>query len=199
MRVGILGGTFNPPHHGHLICAQEARIQLELDEVRLVPLHTPAHRSLEGDEDVSPDQRLAMTKLSIIGQPGLAVSTLELDRGGTSWTVDTLAELADNERDNQFTLIIGADQAMSFGNWREPERIAQLAEIAVATRVDHNREEAIAEIVRATGGKEPLPFEMPRVDISSTLIRDRIYNGATVAHFVPAGVPEMIEEANLYR
>lgn len=199
MRVGILGGTFNPPHHGHLICAQEARIQLDLDEVRLVPVSDPPHRTLDGDENVDAQTRLAMTKLAVIGQPGLAVSTVELDREGTSYTVDTLASLVEQEPDTQFTLIIGADQAMSFGNWREPEKIGQLAEIAVATRVDHNRDEAVAEVIRATEGKEPIQFEMPRVDISSTLIRDRVYRGATVAHFVPAGVPELIEEAGLYR
>ena len=77
--------------------------------------------------------------------------------------------MVDQEPDAQFTLIIGADQAMSFGNWREPERIAQLADIAVAARVDNDREEALAEVIRATGGKEPLHFAMPRVDISSTL------------------------------
>lgn len=199
MRVGILGGTFNPPHHGHLICAQEARIQLDLDEVRLVPVSDPPHRKLEGDENVDAPTRFAMAKLAVIGQPGLAVSSVELDRDGPSYTVDTLATLADQEPDTQFTLIIGADQAMSFGNWREPERIAALADIAVATRVDHNREEALAEVVRATEGKEPVQFEMPRIDISSTFIRDRVYRDATVAHLVPAGVPELIEEAGLYR
>jgi nicotinate-nucleotide adenylyltransferase len=199
MRVGILGGTFSPPHHGHLICAQEARIQLDLDVVWLIPVGDPPHRRLEGDEAVSKEHRLAMTKLAVIGQPGLEVSTIELDRDGTSYTVDTLAELNEQEPDAQLTLIIGADQAMSFGNWREPERIAELADIAVATRVDHDRQQAVAEVIRATGGKEPLEFAMPRVDISSTLIRDRVYSGATVAHFVPAGVPELIEEAGLYR
>ncbi|HEV8234622.1 MAG TPA: nicotinate-nucleotide adenylyltransferase [Gemmatimonadaceae bacterium] len=199
MRIGILGGTFSPIHHGHVICAQEARIQLELDGVRLLPVGTPPHRDLESDEDPGDQHRLNMVKLAVIGQPGLEISTAELDREGTSYTVDTLAELVDQEPDAQFTLIIGADQAMSFGNWREPERIAELADIAVATRVDHNRDEAIAEVIRATGGKEPIPFAMPRIDISSTFIRERIYRGATVAHLVPAGIPELIEEAQLYR
>lgn len=199
MRVGILGGTFSPPHHGHLICAQEARIQLDLDSVRLVPVGVPPHRRLEEEDDPGDQNRLSMVKLAVIGQPGLEVSTIELDREGTSYSVDTLEALVENEPDAQFTLIIGADQAMSFGNWRQPERIAELADIAVATRVDHNRDEAIAEVVRATGGKEPLPFEMPRIDISSTLIRERAYRGRTVAHLVPAGVAELIEEGGLYR
>jgi nicotinate-nucleotide adenylyltransferase len=199
MRVGILGGTFSPIHHGHVICAQEARVQLELDAVRIMPVGTPPHRQLETDEDPGDKHRLSMVRLAVIGQPGLEVSTAELEREGTSYTVDTLAELVDQEPDAQFTLIIGADQAMSFGNWREPERIAEMADIAVATRVDHNRDEAIAEVIRATGGKEPIAFAMPRIDISSTFIRERIYRGHTVAHLVPAGIPELIEEAQLYR
>jgi nicotinate-nucleotide adenylyltransferase len=198
-RVGILGGTFSPIHHGHVICAQEARIQLELDVVRMLPVGTPPHREMESDEDPGDKHRLSMVRLAVIGQPGLEVSTAELDREGTSYTVDTLAALVDQEPNAQFTLIIGADQAMSFGNWREPERIAQMADIAVATRVDHNRDEAIAEVVRATGGKQPIAFAMPRVDISSTFIRERIYRRETVAHLVPAGIPELIEEAQLYR
>jgi nicotinate-nucleotide adenylyltransferase len=199
MRVGILGGTFSPPHHGHVIAAQEARLQLDLDLVRLIPVGTPPHRELDADADPGDDLRLSMTKLAVIGQPGLEVSTIELEREGTSYSVDTLEALVDQEPDTQFVLIIGADQAMSLGNWREPERIGQLAEIAVATRVDHNREEAFAEVVRATDGKEPLLIEMPRIDISSTMIRDRVYSGATVAHLVPAGIPELIQEAGLYR
>jgi nicotinate-nucleotide adenylyltransferase len=159
----------------------------------------PPHRNLEDDENPGDKHRLSMCRLAVIGQPGLEVADIELEREGTSYTVDTLEELAKQEPDTQFTLIIGADQAMAFGNWREPERIAQLADIAVATRVDHNRDEAVAEVIRATNGKEPLPFEMPRIDISSTLIRDRVYRGATVAHLVPAGIPELIEEAGLYR
>lgn len=198
MRVGIFGGAFNPPHHGHVICAQEARIQLDLDEVRLVPVSDPPHRNLDDDANPGAELRLAMTKLAVIGQPGLLVSSIELDREGTSYTVDTLAALNDREPDADFTLIIGADQAMSFGNWREPERIAGLADIAIAARVEHNREEAIAEVERATGGRSPLPFDMPRIDVSSTLIRDRVYRGSSVSHFVPAGISELIEEEGLY-
>jgi nicotinate-nucleotide adenylyltransferase len=198
-RVGILGGTFSPVHHGHVICAQEARLQLELDVVRLMPVGTPPHRQLEDDEDPGDQHRLSMVRLAVIGQPGLEVATDELEREGTSYTVDTLSALVDQEPDNEFTLIIGADQAMSFGNWRDPEKIAELADVAVAARVDHNVGEAVEEVIRATGGKEPRTFAMPRVDISSTFIRERVYRGSTVAHLVPAGIPELIEEAELYR
>jgi nicotinate-nucleotide adenylyltransferase len=198
MRVGIFGGTFNPPHHGHVICAQEARIQLDLDEVRLMPLGTPVHREIADADGADSTTRLSMTRLAVIGQPGLEVSTLELDNDGPSYTVDTLEQLTAKEQGNEFTLIVGADQAMAFGKWRDPERIAELAQIAIAARVDHNQDEAVAEVVRATGGKQPQVFDMPRIDLSSSEIRERVYRGRTVAHMVPAGIPELIEERELY-
>ncbi|MBI4897291.1 MAG: nicotinate (nicotinamide) nucleotide adenylyltransferase [Actinobacteria bacterium] len=198
MRLGILGGTFNPPHHGHVICAQEARIQLDLEEVRLMPVGEPPHRTIDPANDPGAEARVAMCRLAVIGQPGLGVSTVEIDRPGPSYTVDTLEALAASESDTQLTLVIGADQAMSFGNWRQPERIGELAEIAVAARVDHDRDEAVAEVARATG-VEPRIFDMPRIDISSSFIRDRVYRGRTVAHFVPAGVAELIEGKGCYR
>jgi nicotinate-nucleotide adenylyltransferase len=198
-KIGILGGTFSPPHHGHIICAQEARLQLDLDVVRLVPVGIPSHKDFQEGDNPGGESRLAMTRLAIEGQEALEVSTVELDREGLSYTVDTLEQLTEAEPDAQFTLIIGADQAMSFGNWRDPERIGRLAAIAVAARVDHNRAEAVDEVRRATGGVEPLIFEMPRVDISSTFIRDRAYNGDTVAHLMPVGVAKLLAENGIYR
>lgn len=197
MRVGIFGGAFNPPHHGHLICAAEARFQLDLDEVRLMPVGEAPHRTLEAG--ATSQQRLAMARLSQLGQDGIEVTDIELTRPGPSYTVDTLAALKAAEPDNQLTLIIGADQAMSFGNWREPQRIAELAQIAVAARVEHNHQEAVAEVERATAGARPQVFDMPRIDISSTLIRERAGDGQPIAHLVPAGVAELIEEAGLYQ
>lgn len=198
MRIGLFGGSFSPPHHGHIICAQEARIQLDLDEVWLLPVGSPPHREFKADQHPPDELRLAMCRLAVIGQPGLSVCTEELDRDGTSYTVDTLQALAEIDPSNEFTLIVGADQAMAFGNWREPDRIGQLAEIAIATRVDHDREQSISEVTRATGGKQPVAIDMPRIDISSSLIRERIYEGHTVAHLVPAGIAELIEEQRLY-
>lgn len=195
MQCGIFGGTFDPPHHGHVICAQEARIQLDLDEVRLLPVGRPVHREEPGADPLT---RAAMTRMAVIGQPGLEVSTIELENEGPSYTVDTLEKLTAKEQGNDFTLIIGADQAMAFGNWREPQRIGELVQIAIAARVDHDQDEAVAEVIRATEGREPVVFDMPRIDLSSTEIRDRVYRGRTVAHMVPAGIPELIEERGLY-
>lgn len=198
MRIGLLGGTFNPPHHGHLICAEEARIQLDLDEVLLVPAGNPPHRDLDPEQDADPEQQLQMCRLAVAGQTSLGVSSVETDRPGPSFTVDTLEQLAKDEPDNELVLIIGADQAASFGNWHEPERIAELAQIAVAARVDYDVEEALAEVERASGVK-PVVFDMPRIDISSSLIRDRVYRDRVISHVVPLAVAEYVAEQGLYR
>jgi nicotinate-nucleotide adenylyltransferase len=196
-RVGVFGGAFNPPHLGHVVCAQEARIELELDRVLLVPVGRPPHREPISEADA--EQRLAMTRLAAIGQPGIEVSTIELDRDGTSFTADTLALLVEQEPEAELVLIIGADQAVAFGDWHEPGRVAQLALVAVAGRAGAELEAAAAEVGRHTGERVPLTFEMPRIDISSSMIRARVGKGETVAHLVPAGVAELIKEAGLYR
>lgn len=197
MEVGIYGGSFNPPHHAHVICAQAARIELGLDEVRLMPAGNPPHRQLESDP--GSELRLAMVRLAAIGQPGLVVSTDEIERGGASWTVDTLEALALAEPDTKFTLIIGADQAQSFGRWREPERIGELAAIAVAGRGEEDLQAALSEVERVTGAGRSQSFAMPRIDITSTSVRELAARGETVAHLVPAGVAEVIEQEGLYR
>lgn len=198
MRKGLLGGTFNPPHHGHLICAAEARIQLSLDCVLLVPAAHPPHRELDPETDASPEQRLAMARLAVDGQTALKVSDIEIARADTSYTVDTLEALAKESPSDEFTLVIGADQALSFGNWRQPERIAQLATIAVAARVEHDLEGALAEVERATGVRAT-SFDMPRIDLSASLIRDRVYRGRSVTHMMPLAVAGYIEQEELYQ
>lgn len=196
MRIGLFGGTFNPPHHGHIVGAQEARLRLELDEIWLLPTGDPPHREIEGDPGAT--ARLSMCRLALIGQPAMAISTAELNRDGPSWTVDTLRELVSAQPTDAFTLVVGADQALSFGQWREPQAIGELADIAVAARAGSDYEQALAAVEAATG-KRPATFEMPTIDISSTMIRERVARGETCAHLVPAGVTEFIEEAGLYR
>lgn len=198
MQTGLLGGTFNPPHHGHLICAAEARIQLSLDRVLLMPAGRPPHRQLNPEQDASPFQRLEMTRLAAQDQTALEVSDAEISRDDTSYTVDTLERLAKDSPNDQFTLIIGADQALSFGNWRAPERIGELATIAVAARVEHDVASALAEVERATG-RPATSFDMPRVDLSASLIRDRVHRGRSVTHMMPPSVAAYIEREGLYR
>lgn len=193
-RVGIFGGAFNPPHHGHLICAQEARRQLGLDLVRILPTGDAPHRAIEQPADL----RVELARRALIGQAGLELCLDEVERDGPSYSVDTLAQMKEAEPDTALTLIIGADQAEQFATWREPARIGELADVAVAMRGDHDHERALHGVSQAIG-REPLTFAMPRVDISSSDIRARIARGDAVSHLVPLAVAEAIESGGHYR
>src|SRR5919107_4273587 len=137
--IGILGGTFNPPHIGHLVCAQEARAQLGLDRVLVVPVHTPPHK--EAIDDPGPEARLALCRAAIGDDEELEVSTLEIERGGPSYTVDTLRALHGSREGDDLTFIAGGDMASSLPSWREPEAVLELARMAVAEREEHRRPE----------------------------------------------------------
>ncbi len=195
MRIGLLGGAFNPPHIGHVICAQEARLQLDLDVVNLMPVCVPPHREL--DDDPGAAVRLELCRAAIVGHDGLGVLAAEVERGGASFTVETLEALSQSQPRNEFTLVIGADQALAFGNWRDPERIGRLARIAVAARADADRDAALAEVERASEAEAVL-VNMPRIDVSSSLIRDRIADGMACDHLLPGGVARAIRERGLY-
>jgi nicotinate-nucleotide adenylyltransferase len=195
--LGILGGTFNPPHIGHLVCAQEARAQLGLDRVVLMPVHTPPHK--EAVDDSGPEARLALCRAAIAADPGLEVSALEVERGGPSYTVDTLRALHGLREGDELTFIVGGDMASSLPDWREPEAVLELARVAVAEREEHRRQE-IAERVGALNGAQErvVFFTMPRLDISSSDIRRRVAEGRPVRWLVPGGVADEIEHRGLY-
>ena len=195
--VGILGGTFNPPHIGHLVCAQEARSQLQLDRVVLMPVHTPPHKAAL--DDPGPEARLALCQAAIAGDEELEISALEIERGGSSYTVDTLRALHGSREGDDLTFIVGGDMASSLPSWREPEAVLELARVAVAEREEHRRQE-IAERLDGLGGADEriVFFTMPRLDISSSDIRRRIAEGRPIRWLVPAEVCDEIERRGLY-
>lgn len=196
-RVGILGGTFNPPHLGHLICAQEARARLELDVVTLMPVCSPPHKAL--DDDPGPGHRLELCRRATRDDAGLDVSDLEVARGGPSYTVDTLAALHEREPGSELTWIVGGDVAASLPAWREPERVLSLARFAVVEREGAARAE-VGRVLQALGGSGDTVFlDMPRVDVSSSLIRRRVAAGLPIRYLVPDGVAEYVAEHGLYR
>lgn len=195
-RIGVLGGTFNPPHIGHIALAQEARWQLRLDHVRLIPTGRPPHRKLPVDP--GREVRYDMCVRAIEHQPGLQVSRLEIDRTQVSYTIDTLKLLKDELPGDGFTLVIGADQAMSFERWHRAHEITELADIAVAAREDDGREE-VTRHMREKLGITPEIIEIPRLDVSSSDIRERIRTGEAYSHLVPPGVFQMVEREELYR
>ena len=192
MRLGLLGGTFDPPHIGHLIAAQDALQVLALERVALLPAAIPPHKQ---DRPVTPvSHRLAMLQLACADDPRLTVETLELERAGPSYTVDTLRTLAG--RGHELFLLMGADQYAEFSTWREPRAVRQLATLGVMRRAGED----------ARAGPEPddvgyLPIRdvpVTRVDISSTMIREAVAAGRSICYLVPPAVAAYIRAHGLY-
>jgi nicotinate-nucleotide adenylyltransferase len=197
-RVGLLGGTFNPPHVGHLVCAQEACWQLGLDRVLLVPVHTPPHK--EAEEDPGVDARVRLCELAVAGDPRLAVSRVEADVPGASYTVDTLRRLHERHPEHALTFIVGGDMAHSLPSWREPQAILDLAELGVAEREGVGREDIANRLAGLNGAAERVRFfSMPRIDVSSTLVRRRAAAGQPIRYLVPDAVAAEVERSEMYR
>jgi nicotinate-nucleotide adenylyltransferase len=195
--IGILGGTFNPPHMGHLVMAQEALDQLDLDRVVFMPVAVPPHK--EAREDPGAAARLELCRLAVAHDDRFEVSTLEIERGGASFTVDTLRELHDVEPEHDLTFIVGGDMAQSLPAWREPEAILRLARLAVAEREGVRREDIARRLEPLHDGDRVVFFDMPRIDVSSSTIRRRVAEGRPVRYLVPDAVAAAIAEHGLYR
>lgn len=194
-RTGLFGGSFNPPHLGHLVCAKQARHQLGLNRVIWMPVGVAPHRVIE--EEVGPETRLEMCHMAVEGEEGLDVSDYEVKKNGPAYTVETLRHLSKGI-DGEIFLILGGDQAASFSQWREPEEVLRLAQLAVAGRGDQERDEVRAALSGIEGGERAIFFDMPRVDISSTLVRQWVKQGLPIRKLVPDGVVRYIEEWELY-
>jgi nicotinate-nucleotide adenylyltransferase len=196
LRLGILGGTFNPPHIGHLICAQEAHAQLGLDRVVLMPTGVPPHKQVESDPGA--EARYALCRAAVEGDERFDVSREELDRPGRSFTIDTLRALHDHSPQDDITFIAGGDMARSLPSWREPEAILSLATLAVAERAADQHDAIAAAIAPLAGSERVRFFDMPRVDVSSSLVRERVAAGRPVRYLVPEGVADAIAQNGWY-
>jgi nicotinate-nucleotide adenylyltransferase len=195
--LGILGGTFNPPHVAHLVMAQEALDQLGLQRVALMPVSVPPHK--EAADDPGPRVRVELCRLAVAGDERLEVSLLEVDRGSRSYTVDTLRELHDRHPDDALTFILGGDMACSLPTWREPEAILDLARLAVAERDGLGREEVLARLDPLGRSDRVAFFDMPRIDVASSTIRHRVATGHPIRYLVPDAVAQAVEARGLYR
>jgi len=199
-RIGILGGTFNPPHLGHLICAQAAQTALGLDAVVFVPVGQPPHKQITGDP--GHELRFELCCRATESNDRFEVSRAEIDRPGKSYTVDTLNALHLEHPEDQLTFIVGADMAASLSSWREPERLLSVASFAVGQRAGHGAtaEKIAAAVAEIPGASERMEFfKMGRIDISSSEIRDRVARGLPIRYLVPDGVCDLISEKGLYR
>lgn len=191
MKIGLLGGTFDPPHVGHLILGQLALEQLHLDRVLFIPAGDPwrkAHRT------VTPAvHRLAMARLAIGDNQAFAVDDCEVSREGATYTVDTLRLLREQRPGDELFLILGEDALADVPTWKEPSMLPELATIAVAPRRGTN----IPPLPFDAGGV--VRIDMPGIEISSTELREKALRGESLRYFVPDAVEEYIKEYALYR
>lgn len=196
MRIGILGGTFNPPHLGHLICAQEAYIELELDRVTLIPARIPPHKPVE--DEPGPAHRLELCRVAVGDDERFDVSDVEITREGRSYTVDTLELLHSQDPESELFLIVGGDIAAGLPKWRAPERVLSLATLAVAGRRGTSRAEVDEALSGLPGGERTEFFQMPTISVSSTVLRRRVRAGQPIRYYVPDPVVSYIDHHRLY-
>ena len=192
LRLGILGGTFDPVHLAHLILGEEAREQLELERVLFVPAGQPWRKA--GRQIAPAKDRLAMLRLATEDNHTFEVSEVELDRAGPSYTVDTLASLKEQHAGAELFFIMGQDALSDLPNWHDPARIAQLAILAVAAREGDDALE-----LPPTIGASVERVAMPMVAISGSDIRKRMAAGRSIRYLVPSAVEAYIREHALYR
>ena len=200
MRLGIFGGSFDPPHVGHLLVAQDAVTALSLDRLLIVPA---AQQPLKQGQQTPAVDRLAMVQRCFAGVPGLVVDPVEIDRGGLSYMVDTVESLQRREPSAVLHLLIGEDVLETLPRWREPERLRSMVRLVVLRR------DTAAEPVATSAGQQHaldssakhesvLHLATRRVDVSSTEIRERVRAGRSIRGFVTDAVAEYIESTGLY-
>ncbi|MGQ0669693.1 MAG: nicotinate-nucleotide adenylyltransferase [Actinomycetota bacterium] len=190
-----MGGTFDPVHHGHLLTAEEASVQFGLDEVVFVPTGQPW---MKEHGEVSPgEDRYLMTVIATASNPRFSVSRIEVDREGTTYTVETLRTLSEEHRDAELFFVTGADAMLELFHWKDPEEVLSMAHFIAATRPGYDiaafEEEALARHPSVS------VMNIPALAISSTDIRRRVREGRPIRYLVPEGVKSYIEKAGLYR
>ncbi len=197
-RLGLFGGAFDPPHIAHVALARAALSQLALDELRVFPTGSAWHKARPLSDAV---HRLEMARLAFDGLPGVVVDDRELRRVGPTYTVDTLRELHREHPQDTLVLVIGADQADTFDQWRESAEIARLAIISVAVRPRADAPAGTVDPSRLPGGGNGgqwVPITLPPLPVSATDIRARRASGLGIDHLVPAAVARYIDQHHLY-
>ncbi|HKY60307.1 MAG TPA: nicotinate-nucleotide adenylyltransferase [Gemmatimonadota bacterium] len=191
VRKGLLGGMFNPPHVAHLIVAHIVRETLGLERVVLVP--TSVH-AFKGEAEASARDRAVMAELAVAGDSALEVDRIEVRRGGISYTVDTLRELRDREPDTVWHLIVGQDNLAELDQWRDVERLPEMAQIVLVSR---GLSAAVPAAEPPFGGRFTR-VPVPALEISSTAVRQRVAGGRSIRYWVPPAVEAYIAERGLY-
>lgn len=192
MNVGIYGGSFDPPHIGHLILAEYAGEQLGLQEVLFIPSSVPPHK--QGVSMTPPEHRLAMVRLATERNPRFVVSDSEIRRGGVSYTVETIEELHRERPGDALFFLLGADNLRDFDTWRNPQRILELVTLVVMTRPGFT----IAGTKYASSA-QVRTLDVPDIEVASRDIRRRVQQGQSIQYLVPSAVQDYIRQHRLYR
>ena len=198
MKTGILGGTFDPIHSGHLAIAEEARAYLNLTEVLFLPAGQPWMKS---DRPISPGrQRIEMIRLALQGRPSFKLSTIEIEHKGPSYSVDTIAKLkAQSTKPSDLYFIVGWDNLARIPLWKDPIKLIEMCFLAAVPRPGYDRPD-MKNLETALPGisKKVILMDKPRIDISATDIRNRVAQGLSIHGLVPAAVETYIKENSLY-
>ena len=199
MRIGIMGGTFDPPHIGHLILAQSACESLQLDQVLFIPSGNPPHKQNRTDGETDA-HRVEMTRLAILEDDRFELDLMEMDEPEYTYTYLTLQKLKERFPDNDYYFIIGEDSLVDFSTWRHPEEIVRLCHLVVGFRpgtTPERIEDVIARNQERYGG-DFIRIETPAIEISSRDLRRRIREGRSIKYFVPEEVHDYIRREGLY-
>ena len=197
-RIGILGGTFDPIHMGHLITAEIVRVSAALDEIIFIPAARPPHKENKGEAPA--EDRLLMVQCAVEGNPSFSVSDIELRREGPSYTVDTIAALSEQLGDAELFFITGADAMNDLYRWHDPVRLLHSCRLIVAARQGVELDESrLAEQFSPEQRSRIRIVPTPHLEISSTVIRARVRAGRSIRYLVPRAVELYIEERGLYR
>jgi nicotinate-nucleotide adenylyltransferase len=196
MRLGIYGGTFDPIHYGHLLLAERCREELQLDEVWFIPAGSPPHK--QGRVSTPAKARVAMVEFAVSGFPEFRVSRIELERGGQSYTVQTLEQVRASDPSREVFLLMGADSIAELGTWKDPARILELSQVVAVNRAGESPDlSSLDELLQQTG-RTVRTVEMPAMGISSGDIRTRVAQKQSIRFLTPRPVEMYIRQNKLY-
>lgn len=186
-RIGLFGGTFNPPHLAHLIIAEQVKDQLDLQSIQFLPTAKPSHKT--EDESVSVEDRIEMVDLAIQDNSAFALNLTDVNRGGLTYTIDTIQELIEANPDTKYYFIIGGDSVNNLDQWKEIEKLVDLVQFVGVERPNY--------LVKTN---YPIIWiDVPLIDISSSQIRQKVNDGSSIHYLVPEAVNQYIEEKGLYQ
>ncbi|MEE1314059.1 MAG: nicotinate-nucleotide adenylyltransferase [Lachnospiraceae bacterium] len=196
-KIGIMGGTFNPIHYGHLMLAENAYEQFELDQVLIMPAKNPYYKKISSN--ITEQNRVEMIRLAIQDNPHFCFSDIELKREGNTYTVDTLTELAKEHPDVDYYFILGADSLYHIESWKDTEKIFSLAKIVAASRADtYSAIDSQIEYLNDKYGAEVLRLNSPNLEISSSYLRRQLKAGKSCRYLLPDSVLSYMKEHKLY-